>query len=149
MKEPEDTTGDQDNNLEAWRNHALQGCLYQVVARDLEGAKDIPDAAVIWCAIQMTEKKEHRNVTSRAIARKVVMQMYKAERMKFKTLQTKAENLKRSKVRTRGIDAHRDVNINDQKSEIVAYIMNVCVHSDQGMHEEGSRDAEEGKHCRS
>ena len=67
----------------------------------MEGAKDIPDAAVIWCAIQMTEKKEHRNVTSRAIARKVVMQMYKAERMKFKTLQTKAATLGKAKVRTR------------------------------------------------
>ncbi len=120
MKEPVETTGDQDNNLEAWRNHALQGCLFQVLARDLKGAKDIPDAAAIWCAIQMTEMKEHKYVTSRSIARKVVMQMYNAERKKFKTLQTKAANQNKLRVRTRGIDVRRHVNMNNQKSWVVA-----------------------------
>jgi hypothetical protein len=68
----------------------------------------------------MTEMKEHKYVTSRSIARKVVMQMYNAERKKFKTLQTKAANQNKLRVRTRGIDVRRHVNMNNQKSWVVA-----------------------------
>jgi hypothetical protein len=98
MVEP---VGNDKDSVEAWRKHALQACLFQVLARDLEGAKDISDAAVIWCAIQVTEEKAHSRVTSRAIARRVMKQMYAVEVKKFKTLQTKAANQKKLKVRTR------------------------------------------------
>jgi hypothetical protein len=98
MVEP---VGHAPDSVEAWRNHALQACLFQVLARDLKGAKDISDAAVIWCAIQVTEEKAHRHVTSRAIARKVMKQMYAVGVKKFKTLQTKAANQNKLKVRTR------------------------------------------------
>ncbi len=101
MEEPEGTDFEKENNLQAWRNHALQGCLFQVLARNLEGAKDIPDAAVVWTAIKITEEREHSRVKSRAIAVKIVKQMYAEKVTKFKTLQTKAATLGKAKVRTR------------------------------------------------
>ncbi len=122
MEEPQGTPFEKDNNLQAWRNHALQGCLFQVLARNLEGAKDIPDAAVVWCAIKITEEREHSRVTSRAIAMKVVKQMYAVEGKKFKTLQTKAATLGKAKVRTRVGLTHVEINviINNQQREVVA-----------------------------